>query len=200
MNKLAAALYRARWSIITAGLVHFASLAAGMAMAHLGIPFALTYRDRLVGRALASDPVSRAYQRGAGVTASLLEAARTEVGCVAVGVTGLTVIAPIALAGYRGWIGGIVSVDGSHASRLRQWRQAAYYLSVVILQLIPYCLAAGAGLNLGLLYFRRRKEYAGPTWFGYPRKAIRDFIRILVLTVPLVLAANFWEFLSPLNV
>ncbi len=97
-------------------------------------------------------------------------------------------------------VGGIVSVSDSHASRLGEARSAIYYLSVVILQLIPYSLAAGAGLNVGTSYFRARKEYRGEKWIGYPKEALWDFVRIFVLTVPFVIVANLWEFLSPLNV
>lgn len=118
---------------------------------------------------------------------------------MATGLTGLSVIPPFLLSGYRGWVGGIVSVDDGHISRLRQPNQAIYYFSVVLLQLIPYSLAAGAGLNLGLSYFRPRRDYPGEKWRGYPKEAIWDFVRIVVLTAPFVAVANLWEFLSPLN-
>ena len=119
--------------------------------------------------------------------------------CVAMAVTGLTVVSPFVLAAYRGAVGGVVSVDDNHVSRLRYPDQAIYYLSVVILQIIPYAMAGGAGVKLGLTYFRQGQGYEGDRWLGYPKEAIWDVVRILVLTIPFVLAANLWEFLSPLN-
>lgn len=194
-----AALSRARFSILAMMLVHAVTVTAGIIMVHTGNEFALSYRDALVARARASDPVSLAAQQGDDLRAAVIESARTQWACLATGLTGLTVIPPFILTGYRGWVGGIVSVDNSHISRLGEAGQAIYYLSVVLLQLIPYSLAAGAGLNLGLTYFRKREDYRGEKWIGYPKEAIWDFVRIFVLTIPLVVAANLWEFLSPLN-
>lgn len=193
------ALHRARFPIIAIALVHALAVAVGVVMVHASNLFALSYRDRLVAQAHATDPVSRAYQQGNNLRAALIETGRTEWACLASAVTGLTVVSPFALSAYRGWVGGIVSVDDSHISRLVQLGQAVYYLSVVILQLIPYSLAGGAGVNLGLTYFRPRSEYQGERWIGYPKEAIRDFVWILILTVPFVVSANLWEFLSPLN-
>ena len=191
------ALHRARFSIIAIALMHVITVTAGMVMVHTGNAFALSYRDRLVARANASDPVSLAYQRGRRLRATLIEAARTQWACVSMSVTGLTVVSPFALTAYRGWVGGIVSVDGNHRSRLVEPGEAVYYLSVVILQLIPYSLAGGAGVNVGLVYFRPRAEYQGPKWIGYPKEALWDLVRILVLIIPLVAVANAVEFLTP---
>ena len=199
-SKALGALRRARSSIIAIAVVHAITVTAGIVLVHTGNQFALSYRDRLVARARASDPVSLAAQRGDHLRAALLEAVRTQWACLATGLTGFTVIPPLVLSGYRGWVGGIVSVDNSHLSRLSEPTQAIYYLSVILLQLVPYSLAVGAGLNLGLTYFRSRREYQGEKWMGYPKEAIWDFVRIFVLTIPLVLVANLWEFLSPLNI
>jgi hypothetical protein len=199
MSNLVIAFRRARASIITITLVHTIAVAVGMALVHGGNQTALAYRDRLVARARSSDPVSLADQEGDRLRAALLEAARTQWACLAAGLTGPTVIGPLALSAYRGWVGGIVSVDGDHVSRLREPSEAVYYLSVIVLQLIPYSLAVGAGLNLGHAYFRPRSDYPGDRWMGYPKEAISDFFRVFLATIPLVLAANLWEFLSPLR-
>jgi hypothetical protein len=193
------ALRRARLSIIAIAMMHAIALIVGMLMVHVGNSYALTYRDKLVSKATATDPVSLAYARGDSLRAALIESARTQWACLASAITGLTVISPFVLSAYRGWVGGIVSVDSSHISRLVQVSEATYYLSVVVLQLIPYSLAGGAGVNLGLTYFRKRADYQGERWIGYPKEAIRDFVWILILTIPFVLSANLWEFLSPLN-
>lgn len=193
------AVSRARLPILAIALTHAIAVITGAVMVHAGNGFALSYRDRLVGQAHVSDPVSLAYQRGDNLQAAFIETARTEWACVAVGVTGLTIVSPVVLSAYRGWVGGIVSVDGNHVSRLIHPGQALYYLSVIILQLIPYSLAGGAGVNLGLTYFRPRPDYLGERWIGYPKEAIWDLGRILVLIIPFVVLANLWEFLSPLN-
>lgn len=193
------AVRKARACILVIALAHLLAVTAGAISVHAGYAPALAYRDRLVSRARSSDPVSLAFQRGENLQAALVEAARTQWVCVAVAVTGLTVVSPFVLAAYRGFVGGVVSVDDNHVSRLRQFDQAIYYLSVVILQIIPYALAGGAGVKLGLTYFQRGREYQGDRWLGYPKDAMWDVVRILVLTIPFVLVANLWEFLSPLN-
>jgi len=62
---------------------------------------------------------------------------------------------------------GIVSVDGNHVSRLLNPTNSAYYLSVVFLQLTAYTLAAGAGVNAGLSFWRPQPVYAEKKWFHF---------------------------------
>lgn len=193
------AVRRARTWILAVALTHLAALALGAIMVHAGHAGALAYRDRLVGRAHASDPVSLAAQHGDKWRAAAIETGRTQWACMAMAATGLTVVTPIALSAYRGWVGGIVSVDGRHASRLARSGQATYYLLAIVLQLIPYTLAGGAGIQLGLTYFRRRPEEQTVRWWGYPKEAVWDFLRVLAFIIPFVVVANLWEFLSPLN-
>ena len=197
-RKTARALREAGKCIIAVALVHVLALAIAAVMVHAGYEPALAYRDKLVGQARQSDPVSQASRRGENVRAGLVESARTQWICVAVAVTGLTVVTPFILAAYRGWVGGVVSVDDRHASRLRHGAQAVYYLSVIALQIIPYAIAGGAGVRLGLTYFRRER-YEGGYWLGYPKEGLWNLVRILISIIPLVLIANLWEFLSPLN-
>ena len=59
-----AALQRARSSIIAIALTHAVTVIAGIVMVHTGNRFALSYRDRLVAQAYASDPVSRPFGKG----------------------------------------------------------------------------------------------------------------------------------------
>ena len=193
------AVYKARFPILAMALTHVLAVTTGIVMVHTGNADALSYRDGLVARAHESDPVSLAAQRGEDLRAAFIETARTLWASAALGVTGLTIVFPFIISAYRGWVGGIVSVDSAHLSRLIHPGQAIYYLSVLVLQLIPYSLAGGAGVTLGLTYFRPQADYPPDRWIGYPKEAIRDFVRVLVLIIPLVLAANLWEFLSPLN-
>ena len=109
---------------------------------------------------------------------------------------GLGVIFPYPLAAYRGWVGGIVSVDEHHASRFAQSGNAIYYLITLVLQLIPYSLAGGAGVHLGLAYYRIHSGSQAAKWYELPQPALLDVARIYLLVVPLFLIASLWEFLA----
>lgn len=166
-------------------------------MVHTGNEFALTYGDGLVARAHASDPAAIALQKGDRMNAALLDFGRNLVlGAAPATASGLAVVTAYPIVAYRGWVGGIVSVDRRHVSRLADSREATYYLLTLVLQLIPYTLAAGAGVNVGWAYFRPRPYYRGAKWIGYPKEAVFDVLRIYVLVVPLFLVASLWEFLA----
>ena len=113
-------------------------------------------------------------------------------------IEGIAVIMPYPFVAFRGWVGGIVSVgtDKNHTSRLADPGEGSYYLLTLILQLIPYSLAGGAGVNLGMARFRPRSFYQGIKWWGFPKEAILDVFRIYVFVVPLFLIASLWEFLA----
>jgi hypothetical protein len=164
-------------------------------MARSGNEFALSYRDQLVGKAQSGSVLTQESP----LRMALADFRGNLIGASADALGGLGVVFPFPLIVYRGWVGGIVSVDGAHVSRLAHPASAAYYLSVLLLQLTGYTLAAGAGISAGLSMWRVRTEYAGKKWFGIPQEAIRDLVRIYVLVVPILLIASFWEFLSPLN-
>jgi hypothetical protein len=111
-------------------------------------------------------------------------------------VAGLSVVVPYPFAAYRGWVGGIVSVNNAHVSRLAQPSEAVYYVVTLLLQLIPYSLAGGAGVNLGIAYLRPQPFYQGSKWYGLPKEGVRDVLRIYLLVAPLFLVASMWEFLA----
>jgi hypothetical protein len=116
-------------------------------------------------------------------------------------VSGLAVVFPYLFAAHRGWVGGIVSVTRNRSSRLATWPQALYYVSVVLLQLLPYSLAGGMGVHLGLSMLDPQPYYVGPKWFGVlPPEAVFDVLRVYCVIPPLFLAASLWEYLSPWNV
>jgi hypothetical protein len=176
-----------------------ASVLAGALMVHAGNQFALDFADTLVAQAHATDPSSLALQRGDRLGAALSDFSRNLLlGAVPNTVSGCAVVIPYPLVTFRGWVGGIVSVntDAAHTSRLADPGEAIYYLVTLILQLIPYTLAGGAGVNLGLAYLRPRPCYQGAKWFGLPSEAVRDVLRIYVLVVPLVFVASLWEYLA----
>jgi hypothetical protein len=192
------ALTRAWLPLVTMAFTYALAVGTGIAMVHMGNTFALHQRDTIVASAHASDPASFALQQGNPLLAALLDFIRNLLlGAVPSTIGGLAIVIPYGVAIYRGWVGGIVSVDSAHYSRLATPVDAVYYLVTIVLQLIPYTLAAGAGVNLGLAYLRPRPCYAGAHWHGIPIEALRDAARIYVLIVPLFLIASLWEFLFP---
>lgn len=187
------ALSRARFSILTVGLTYFVSVLIGILMVHTGKQFALSYRDRIVFQAQSS-PMIIALHRNERLQAALLDFGANLIGGFSDTLGGLGLILPYPISAYRGWIGGIVSVDSLHVSRLSEPKEAAYYLTTLVLQLIPYTLAGGMGVNLGLAYFRPKPDYQGSKWLGIPKEALRDTFRVYLLIVPLFLLASLWEF------
>ncbi len=167
-------------------------------MVHAHNDYALRYGDRLVGDAQQSDPAAKALQHGLPVRAALTDFVGNLVrGAMPSTVMGLGIVLPFPLATYRGWVGGIVSVNGQHVSRLRDGRERWYYRGVLLLQLIPFTRAGGTGVRLGLafLFPRSRWGYAAPQrWLGLPSEGVRDVLSIYILIVPLFLIASLVEF------
>jgi hypothetical protein len=197
LSTILPALKRARLPIITIALTYLASVLVGIVMVDTGSAFALNTRDIIVKRAYSgSNPTINALQKGNRVQAALTDfASNLILGAVTDTIGGLGVITSYPLIAYRGWVGGIVSVDQFHASRLSQPGEALYYLVTLILQLIPYSLAGGAGVHLGLSYYRLHSDRQVPKWFGLPKAALGDVARIYILVIPLFLVASLWEFL-----
>ena len=192
---IASALRRARGGILAMAAVYFASLLAGIVLVHSGNRFALDKRDAIVSAAQRDDPSARAEREGAHGRAAMLDFARS-VGGVAIPETigGLTFVLPVGLGAYRGWVGGIVSVDSKHRSRLRAPRSATYYIVTVLLQVAGFILADGAGLYLGREFFKRRDAFVGPSWFRLPRQALIDVAWLYALIVPFFAAGSAWEY------
>jgi hypothetical protein len=188
------ALSRARFGILTIALTYILSIAIGALMVHTGIGFAIAYRDNLVARADADDPSLIALRAGNRLKAALWDFGRNLFAGAANTGGGMGIVFPYPFVAYRGWVGGIVSIDDNHTSRLSDPHEAAYYLLTLLLQLIPYSLAGGVGVNLGIASFRPRPFYQGEKWYGLPKEAIWDVFRVYALVVPLFLVAALWEF------
>ena len=195
------AIGRARCSIITIAGTYGMSILVGIVMVHAGNSLALTYRDQLVSRAVQQDPVLQAARQGDNLRAALGDfAGNLALGAVPKTVSGFGIIFPYPMVAYQGWIGGIVSVRGDHTSRLDNPYSASYYLLTLLLQVIPYSLAVGAGVNGGVALLRPPPCYQGEKWLGlFPKEALRDVGWIYALVIPLFLMASLWEFLSPWN-
>ncbi len=188
------ALHRARFSILAVALAYVISVAVGILMVHTGNKFAVTYRDNLVSQAQSGSTLVALGQNNR-LRAALLDFGGNLLGAISNTGAGLGVIFPFPIIVYRGWVGGIVSIDGAHVSRLADPRAATYYLVTLVLQLVPYTLAGGAGVNLGLAFLRPRGPYQGQKWLGIPKEVIWDVLRIYLLVVPLFLIASLWVFL-----
>ena len=187
------ALRRAQLSILTVALTYAISVIAGIVMVHTGNEWAVARRDQIVSGAQSS-PSIIALDQNNRLRAAVLDFGGNLRGAIADTLGGLGVVFPYPLIVYRGWVGGIVSIDGSHVSRFAEPREAMYYLITLTLQLIPYVLAGGAGVNLGLTLYGPRSFYQGEKWLGISKEAIRDVFRIYLLVVPLFLLASLWEF------
>jgi uncharacterized membrane protein SpoIIM required for sporulation len=188
------ALRRARLPILAVALTYAVSLLAGMVMVHASNSFAVSFRDSLVTQAQTS-PVLEALHKDDRLRAALLDFGGNLYAAVADTLGGLGLVFPFPFIAYRGWVGGIVSIDSAHASRLANHQEALYYLTTLVLQLIPYALSGGAGVNMGLALWRPKPYYAGPKWLTIPSEAVRDVLRIYLIVVPLFLLASLWEFL-----
>jgi len=194
-----AAIRRARNPLRWVALAYAVGVSAGVIAVHAGSPFALRERDRIVGHAVVHDVPSLALARGKRVSAALFDfVGNLGRGAVPYTIMGLGVVFPLPLVVYQGWVGGIVSIDGHHASRFGSAREALYYTGVMLLQLIPYSLAAAAGIRLGLAFVMPKGRYGYPgtkRWLGLPSEGVRDVLRIYTLVVPLFLVASLVEFL-----
>lgn len=189
-----AAIRRARMGIATVAATYALSVAVGVAMVGTGNSFALERRDAIVNAARSSEIVM-ADRSGDHLRAALLDAVSNLGAAVVSTVTGITVVGAYPQVAYRGWVGGIVAVDGSHRSRLSAPGAAAYYLVTLVLQLIPYSIAGGVGVHLGVGTWGAIRVPRADSRFGLPIDRLRDTALAFAVIVPLFLVASLWEFL-----
>jgi len=195
------AISRARLPILSVAGAYGLSILVGIIMVHFGTPFALEYRDKIVGVAAAQDPTALANNAGENVRAAVLDfAGNLVLGSMPKAVMGMAIVFPYPLIAYQGWIGGIVSVRGDHTSRLNSIASGTYYLLTLILQISAYSLSVGAGVNVGRSLLRPPPYYQGAklAWI-FPKEAIWDLVRIYLVATPVFFIASLWEFLSPWN-
>ncbi len=198
-ERIGRALLHARFGIWTIALTYGLSVFSGFLMVHSGNRFALDFRDKLVGEAQRESVILRQYQQGNSLAAAGMDAAGNAVAGLLSMMAGYCVPAGYGIAAYRGWIGGIVSVDAAHRSRLARPYGAFHYLLVLLLQLLPYSLAGGAGVSIGFAAFasESRTGYQGPRipWLRIPYEAIRDAGWIYMVSLPLFAVASLFEFM-----
>jgi hypothetical protein len=189
------ALRRARTGIFAVAFTYFISIAIGAAMVHTGSGPALRFRDKIVADAQKNSGILSALRDNRPMKAACMDFAGNLTGGVASTLAGYWAPAVFPIVVYRGWIGGIVSVNGRHNSRLADASERFYYLLTMMLQIIPYSLAGGAGVNIGIARVRPEGYYSGPKVFGVPRAAFCDAAVIYLLIVPLFFIASTFEFL-----
>jgi uncharacterized membrane protein SpoIIM required for sporulation len=195
IRQVTRALQRARMPILTVALTYVLSVSLGLIMVHTGNAWAIAYRDRLVSKAEAGS-ILTALEQNDRLRAAVLDFFGNLYGAAVTTLAGLGVLTPYPIMAFRGWVGGIVSIDSAHVSRLAEPHEAAYYLITLTLQLIPYVFSGGTGVNLGLAFLKPASYYQGAKWLGIPREALRDVFRIYLLVIPLFLLASLWEFLA----
>ena len=196
-SEVTEAISRARGPISLMGLTYLLAVLTGIAVVGAQNKFALDYWDKLVSDATAHSRVLKSENSGHHLRAALLDfAGNLGLGAVPETIAGLSVVFPFPLAAFRGWVGGVVSVDQRHHSRLTEAREAIYYLVVMVLQLIPYSLAGGAGVRLGLRSYSTWGRREVRKWWILPRDATLDVLWIYSVVVPSFLVASLVEFLA----
>jgi len=197
-TQITRALARARFGIASIAAAYVASVLAGIIMVSAGNSFAIRRRDSLVAHANATSSISRALQSNRLTTAAALDFGGNLAGGTASLLAGYWAPAAYPIVLYRGWVGGIVSIErttgGKHRSRLADPPEARYYLITLLLQLVPYSLAGGAGVMMGLARARPVGIYAGPKLLTIPVEALRDAARIYAIAVPLFALASAFEY------
>lgn len=190
-----AAIARARVAILTIAATYALSVTLGIVMVDLGSTFALERRDAIVGSAQTGE-VLVADRDGDHLRAALLDFAQNlGLGGVTSTVLGIGVVLAYPVVAYRGWVGGIVSVDAKHESRLGDPARAIYYLVTLVLQLIPYSVAGGMGVYLGVGSWRAMRRPVD-AWLGLPKDRLRDVALAYLVIAPLFLIASLFEFLA----
>lgn len=192
------ALRRTRGPLVASAVTYLAFVGAGIILASAAVPFAVSQRDAIVGSA-ASNSVTQADNGGDHLRAALLDfGSNLFLGAVPTSITGLSVIGPFPIAAYRGWVGGVVSIDGRHKSRLADPGPAVYYVVTLVIQLTGYILTMAAGVHVGLAAWRARNDDLLRSWAGFrlPPGQLADAGYLYLLAVPIFLVGSLWEFLA----
>ncbi len=182
-------------------VVYAVSCSVGMLMVHNGNQFALSQRDKIVGAAMQNDKAALNYQRGNTLAASFYDfLGNVFIAAVPQTAIGLAVVPPYFTVACQGWVGGIVSVDGSHRSRLNNFKTASYYLIVLFLQTVAFSLSIGAGVRCGIETYKHNSQVGWRFWrFRIPRRSLLAVGYVYLASAPIFLLASCVEFLSSWN-
>lgn len=200
LDRVAIAIQRCARYSASIFFTYVVSAAVGAAMVHAGSRFALARRDAIVASA-ASDKASIDYRAGRRTQAALADAvANFGLAALPQTIAGLTIVLPYATVSYQGWVGGIVSVDGRHVSRLRSVRGGAYYLGVLLMQFLAFSLCIGGGIRCGVALYDQNRQVGWRFWrYRLARAPLGDLLCVIGASIPLFLLASSFEFLSTWN-
>jgi hypothetical protein len=193
---------RCRICILSVFLIYCISCFIGILMVHNGNNYALSYRDKIVGDAVKSDRAMANAQKGNNFSAALIDFSNNLfLGAIPQTLMGFSIVIPYISVSKQGWVGGIVSVDHNHKSRFTGFKPAFYYFLVLLLQLIPYSLAIGAGVKCGIDFYKNNIIHG---WairkYRIQKTSLIDLGYIYVLVVPLFFIASCFEFMSKWNI
>ena len=196
------AVKRCRVYALTVFITYWLACAAGIFMAQSGNDFALSQRDKIVGKAVNTSTVTSNYIKGNNFTAAFFDfSGNLFMGAVPQTLLGFGIVIPYFTAAGQGWVGGIVSVDSEHKSRLKDFKSSFYYFFVLLLQYIPYSLAIGAGIKCGIELYNFNKVIGWQIWrYKIQRASLIDLGYVYILAIPLFFLASCFEFLSTWNV
>jgi len=188
--------------VLTIFITYCLTCFAGIIMVHTGNNFALSYRDKIVRKAIATDKASLNYLKRNNFSAALHDIKGNLLfGAIPQTLMGLSIVGPYFTVSKQGWIGGIVSVNSAHKSRFKNFKSTCYYFLVLLLQFTPYSLAIGAGIKFGIDSYNHNKLHGWLLWkYKIQKGGLIDIGCIYLLVIPLFFIASCFEFLSTWNI
>ena len=200
-KSILAAIVGCRLHALSIFLVYVISCTVGILMVHTGNQFALLQRDKIVGVAVQTEKAALNYQSGNKFAAALYDfAGNVFTAAIPQTVIGLAIAPPYFTVAYQGWVGGIVSVNGSHQSRFTRLKSSAYYFIVFLPQIVALSLSIGAGIKCGVDTYRHNAEIGWRIWkFRIPKESIAAVGYVNLVCLPVFLFASCFEFLSSWN-
>ena len=200
-NPILTAIVGCRLYVLSIFIVYVISITVGILMVHNGNRFALSQRDKIVGVAMQTDKAALNYQSHNKLTAAFYDFFdNVFLAAIPQTALGLAIVPPYFTAAYQGWVGGIVSVDGSHRSRFRSLMSTSYYFIVLLLQTVAFSLSIGAGIKCGVDTYKHNSQVSWRFWkFRIPKKNIAAVCYVYALSIPLFLVGSCFEFLSSWN-
>jgi len=202
INLVYLAIKRCKNFILSVFIAYCISCLVGIVMSQNGNNFALSCRDKIVGRAVKTDKASINYQEGNNFLAALNDfKANLLFGAVPQTLMGFGIVIPYFSVLRQGWVGGIVSVNNSHQSRFKNPKTLVYFFIVLLLQFIPFSISIGAGIKCGIDFFKHNSSVSWKFWnYRMPLASLKDLGYILLLSIPLFFIASCFEFLSSWNI
>src|SRR5213594_2163711 len=122
------AFRRARFGIVSVAIASLVATLLGVTMVHAGNTVALRYRDRVIAQRDSTSRIIELYRENRRVAAAAVDAGANLAVATVTMLAGYWAPAAYAIAVYRGWLLGIVSVDDSHDSVFSNPIDAMYYL------------------------------------------------------------------------